>query len=105
MKKNIDLGLLIIRLILGISLLLYGIAKIRNGITGIEGMLSGAGIPSFVAYGVYIGEVLAPLMLIAGFRTRIGALLMILNFIVIIIVADSQNVFKLNQGVDGPSIL
>ena len=55
---NDSVGKLILRLVLGVAILLHGIAKLTGGIGGISGMVAGAGLPSFVAYGVYIGEVI-----------------------------------------------
>lgn len=75
MKKNIDAGLLVLRLSIGILMLLHGIAKIQNGVSGTMGLIENAGLPAALGYLIYIGEVLAPLMLIAGFRSRLGALL------------------------------
>lgn len=79
LKKNTDLGLLVIRLSIGVLMLLHGIAKIQHGITPIEGMVEAAGMPTFIAYGVYVGEVLAPIFIILGFGTRLAALIFSYN--------------------------
>jgi putative oxidoreductase len=83
MNQNMqsDLGKLVLRLALGILILLHGIAKLRGGLSMIEGMLAAHGLPTFLAYGALVGEVLAPLMLIAGFYARIGALLVVINML------------------------
>ncbi len=78
---NDDAGKLVLRLTLGLLMLLHGIAKMRTGISGIEGMLEGNGLPAFIAYGVYVGEVVAPLMLIFGFHARTGAVLIAVNML------------------------
>ena len=70
-----DIGKLILRLTLGVLILLHGIAKLRFGLGGIEGLLEAAGMPRWFAYGVLVGEVLAPLLLIAGYYARVGAAL------------------------------
>ena len=77
-----DLGKLVLRLTVGILLLLHGIAKLRYGIDGIEGMLAGKGLPAFFAWGVYVGEVVAPVLLILGFYTRLGAWFAVINMVV-----------------------
>lgn len=59
-----DLGKLILRLTLGVLILLHGIAKISGGIAGIEKMLEGNGLPGFLALGVYVGEILAPILVV-----------------------------------------
>ena len=57
---NESIAKLLLRLALGGAILLHGIAKLTGGIGGIAGMVSAAGLPSFLAYGVYVGEVIAP---------------------------------------------
>lgn len=76
-----DIGKLVLRLTLGILILLHGIAKLMNGIDPIVGMVTGMGMPAFVAYGAYAGEVLGPLLLIVGFYARIGAALIAVNML------------------------
>lgn len=75
--KNFDLGILFARLGLGVCLFMHGFAKILHGIGGVKSILTKAGLPEIVAYGSYIGEVVAPLMIILGVFSRIGALLII----------------------------
>jgi len=85
--KNQHFGLLLFRLSVGVLLIFHGIHKIFNGVDSIIDMLSDKGIPGFLGYAVYIGEVIAPLLLIIGYRTRLAALLIVANFMVIIFVA------------------
>jgi uncharacterized membrane protein YphA (DoxX/SURF4 family) len=61
-----DAGKLVLRLTVGLLVLLHGIPKLMSGAAGIVGLLEKSGLPGFVGYGVLIGEVLAPLLLIAG---------------------------------------
>ncbi|GAB3629572.1 GntR family transcriptional regulator [Pandoraea terrae] len=76
-----DLGKLILRLTLGILLLFHGVNKVFYGVGFIEGMLTSHGLPAFIAYGTYLGEVLAPVLLILGVLTRLGGLLVVINMI------------------------
>jgi len=92
-----DTGKLILRLTIGILLLLHGISKLSHGIDGLAGMLAGKGLPGVLAYGVYIGEVLAPLLLIIGFRTRMAAVLVVINMLVAIFTAHAADIFTLGQ--------
>lgn len=92
---NADLGKLIIRLTLGGLLLFHGISKLLNGTGFIEGLLASHGIPAFFAYGVFIGELLAPLMVILGYHTRIGALLIVFNMLVAIALVHTHELLKL----------
>lgn len=92
-----DLGKLVLRLALGLMLILHGLSKLMNGIGGIEGMVVGAGMPAFFAWGVYLGEVLAPVLVILGVYTRIGGLLIIGNMLVAIALAHSSQIFQLGK--------
>ena len=58
-RTNADLGRLLLRLTLGFCVLFHGIAKIQGGVEGIAHDLIALGLPGFIAYGVYVGEVLA----------------------------------------------
>ena len=78
---NESSGKLILRVTLGTLILLHGIGKLQNGVGPIEGMLENAGLPAFLKYGAYIGEVLAPLAVIAGFYARVGAWLIAVNML------------------------
>ncbi len=94
---NEDIGKLVLRLTLGIFMLLHGIAKLRFGVSGIEGMLVSHGLPAFFAWGVFVGEVIAPLMVIAGFYARIGGLIMAFNMVVAIALAHGSQLFDLGK--------
>lgn len=96
MLDNADIGKLIVRLTLGGLLLFHGIAKLIHGIGFIEGQLTSHGIPAFFAYGVYIGEVIAPLMVILGYQTRIGAVIIVFNMLVAIALVHSHELLALS---------
>jgi putative oxidoreductase len=93
-----DLGKLILRLTVAILLLLHGVAKILGGVGGISGMLQGIGLPGELAYGVYVGEVAAPLLVIIGFYARIAALVMALNMVAAVYLAHLEDIFALGRG-------
>ena len=98
MDNNYDsAGKLLLRLILGFTILLHGIAKITGGVDGISGMLSGIGLPGFLAYGVFLGEVLAPVLLIVGFYARVGAVLIAINMLFAIGLAHRAEVLALGS--------
>lgn len=78
---NESTGKLILRIALGVLILLHGVAKIKGGIGFIAGTVTAAGLPAFFAYAVYIGEVIAPLMVIVGWHARIGAALIAINML------------------------
>lgn len=90
-------GKLVLRLTLGILMLLHGIAKISGGVAGVEKMLAGIGLPGFIAFGVYIGEVLAPILVIIGFYARVGAAVIVVNMIFAIVLAHQADLFTLTR--------
>ena len=96
---NADTGRLIVRLCAGGLILFHGIAKITHpgSLDFIGGMLAGYGLPEILKYGVYIGEVLAPLMVIAGYQARLGGLLMVINMLFAIILAHTGDFFSLSE--------
>jgi len=79
MTTSDDTGKLVLRLTLGILILLHGISKLSNGIGSIVGMVTSNGLPAAFAYGVYIGEVVAPALVIIGLLTRPAALVIAFN--------------------------
>lgn len=91
-----DVGKLILRLTLGILLLLHGVHKILTGIAPIQAMVAAHHLPDFIAYFVYAGEVLAPLLIIVGVLTRIGGALIVANMIVAVALAGMGNLLLLN---------
>lgn len=93
-----DAGKLVLRLTLGILVLLHGIAKLIGGIGFIENMLVGMGLPAFFAWAAYIGEVVAPLLIIVGIYTRLGGILIVLNMLVAIFMVHASEIFQLNSG-------
>ncbi|QVQ28640.1 DoxX family protein [Achromobacter deleyi] len=93
MIKSDDTGKLILRLTLGILILLHGLFKLTGGgVSGISGMLSSHGLPGFLAYGAYVGEIIAPVLLIIGVYTRLGGLLIAINMVVAILLAHSGQI-------------
>ena len=96
---NADTGKLIIRLGLGGLMLFHGVAKIihPDSLNFISGMLTANHLPAILVYGVYIGEVVAPLMVIVGYRSRIGGLLIAVNMLFALFLAHSGDLFSLTQ--------
>lgn len=90
MIKSDDAGKLIVRLALGIMILMHGLFKLTGGgVTGISGMLSSHGVPGVLAYLVYVGEIIAPILLILGIYTRFGGLIIAINMVVAIALAHT----------------
>lgn len=96
---DVDTGKLIVRLSVGGLMLFHGIAKIMHpgSLDFIAGMLAGFGLPVLLADGVYIGEVIAPLMVIVGFKARIGGLIMVVNMLFALLLTHSSDFFSLSE--------
>lgn len=92
-----DLGKLVLRIALGLLILLHGISKLRHGLGAIEGMVAAHGLPAFVAYGVLVGEVLAPLLLLLGWFSRVGAALVAVNMLFAVALAHMGQIAGLNE--------
>lgn len=91
-----DTAKLALRVSIGILMLFHGIHKIINGVGGVEDMILSVGLPAFFAWGVFIGEILAPIMLIIGFKTKIAASLMAATMITAIVLVSKGSLFKLD---------
>jgi putative oxidoreductase len=96
-RTNSDLGRLVLRLVLGVCILFHGYAKLTGGIAGITQMVTAVGLPGFVAYGVYFGEVVAPLLIIVGWYSRIASLITVINMVFAIALAHRADLFKLAE--------
>lgn len=92
-----DTGLLLLRLTFGILMLFHGVAKIEHGVNWIVSILQAVGLPGFIAYGVYIGEVVAPLLIILGIFTRPAALIYALTLLVATLLVGTGKFFTLTE--------
>ena len=95
--KAADLGRFVLRVGLGLMILLHGVAKIIAGPGFIVGLLAKAGLPSMLAWGVYVGEVVAPLLLIVGLLTRPAAAVVAINMLFAIWLVHMPELFARNK--------
>jgi len=92
-----NIGLLILRLSIGGLMLFHGIHKLLNGVDGLVGMFSSMGLPGFVAYSVYIGEFLAPILIIIGYRTKLASLFVAATMLVATFTAHAGDLLKIGD--------
>ena len=97
LEKNIDFGLLVMRLSIGVLMLLHGIFKLTHGVGFIEQVVLQNGLPSFMSYGVYVGEVITPILIIIGYGTRGAALIYAFNCFVAAMLVHIPMLFTLNE--------
>ncbi|QEA13334.1 DoxX family protein [Comamonas flocculans] len=91
------LGAIILRTVLAVLLLFHGWAKISGGVGWLVGVLEKTGMPGFLAYAVYLGEVLAPLLLLAGIFVVPAALLVMINMVVAVVLMHQSQILTLNN--------
>ena len=97
--NNADLGKLILRLTLGVLMLFHGVAKINKPgtVDYIAGNLANSGLPSILSYGVYLGEVVAPALIVLGIFTRYSSIVVVINMLFAIFLVHVNDFFLLTQ--------
>lgn len=99
-----DQGRLVLRLTIAGLLLVHGVSKLGAGVGWISDMLTGMGLPGFLAYGAYVGEIVAPLLVLAGFLTRPAALVMAFHMATAVLLARRDAIFSINPQSGGLAI-
>ena len=84
MTKQYAWGLLLLRLVLGLSFAMHGYAKFSDGIENTSNWFDSIGLPGILAYGVALLEVMGGLALMAGLATRLLAAFYIIVMLVAI---------------------
>jgi putative oxidoreductase len=97
MNRFDDAGKLLLRLTIGILLLMHGLFKLANGIDSITTLVLAQGWPAWLAFGVFIGEIIAPSLLIIGVLTRAGALVIVFNMGLAIYLAHASQILSLTK--------
>jgi len=93
-----DIGKLVLRCTVAVLMLFHGVAKMRNGIGWMSGLLAEHHLPFALAYGVYVAEVLAPILLIVGLFTRLAALVIVFDMFMAIVLTKLAKLFTVNMG-------
>lgn len=87
MLTNPDIAKLLLRLSVGVLILFHGIHKVIYGISGVKAMVSSVGLPEFISYGVYLGELVAPIFIILGLYARVASIVLAFNMLMAIFLA------------------
>lgn len=93
-----DTGKLVLRLTLAGLILFHGVNKLVHGIAWMSGPLSAMHLPFFIAYGVFIGEVAAPIFIVIGLWTRVAALIVAFNMLMAIGLEAWRLALTINDG-------
>ena len=96
-----DAGKLLLRLALAGILLFHGVYKLTHGVEWIKPRLAQVDLPGALAYGTYLAEVLAPLLLIVGYRVRLAALLIAFDMCMAIGLVLRHQLFALSPTAGG----
>lgn len=94
---SLSIGKLLLRVMIGGLLLFHGIDKLSHGIGFIEKLIAMQGLPSYVAYSVYVGEVVAPILLLLGWYSRVWGAIIAFNMAVAIYLVHSKSLFALGD--------
>jgi len=100
-RSNRSWGITVLRVAVGLVFLMHGIQKLFTiGVPGVEGMMSGLGIPFPRLFGVVLTlvELFGGAALIFGVATRLTALLLAVDMLVAIIKVHLKNGFFLPGG-------
>ncbi|MCL7749829.1 DoxX family protein [Halalkalibacter alkaliphilus] len=73
--KRSEVGLFIVRVVLGMTFFLHGLDKFQNGISNIAGWFESIGLPGFLAYIVAVIELVGGVIMVLGIGTRIVGIL------------------------------
>lgn len=92
-----DILKLVLRLSVGIMMLFHGVDKIINGIGGVKHLVVNAGLPEFLAYGVYVGEIVMPIFIILGAYVRVASSVLALNMVAAIFLAYGGAILSLGK--------
>jgi len=92
-----DLGKLLLRVALAVLLLFHGVSKLVGGIGFVSGALAKTGLPGAIGYLVYVGEVVAPLLILLGVWTRLAALVVAGNMVVAVLLVHTAQFFTLSD--------
>ena len=92
-----DAGKLLLRLAVGVLVLLHGVFKIGAGPGFVLKMLAAHNLPGALGYLVYIGEILAPVLIIVGLWTRPAALVVAINMIVAIALVHTGQFLEMTK--------
>jgi putative oxidoreductase len=93
-----DLAKLFLRIAVGGLMLLHGIGKVRGGIASIASRVTEHGLPAFISYGVYIGELVAPLAMVLGIFARPAAAIVAVNMAFAVWLVHVDDLVRLGKG-------
>ena len=104
MASREDLGKLLLRVTLAVILLFHGIFKLTHGVQWIGQPLAALGLPAFLAYGTYVAELAAPVLIALGYRARLAALVVAFEMLMAMVLVLRPRLFSINPSGGGWAI-
>lgn len=104
MASREDFGMLLLRVTLAMILLFHGIYKLTHGVQWIGQPLAALGLPGFLAYGTYVAEVAAPVLIALGYKARLAALVVAFDLLMAMVLVLRPRLFSINPGGGGWAI-
>ena len=95
--RDQDLAKLLLRITCGGILLFHGIHKVFVEVDHVKVIVRNAGLPEFFAYGNIVGEFVAPIFVLLGFKTRLAALVIAFNMLMSVLIAHRDIIFSVND--------
>ena len=84
------------RLGLGGLILFHGVHKLLTGLDPVKTLLTSHHLPEALSYVVYLGEIVAPVLIILGLFTRVGGLLIALEVLALVVLGGIPQVVAIS---------
>ena len=94
---RLDLAKLLLRVVLGLLILVHGISKINSGPGMILDLVAHAGLPAWFGYLAYVGEVVAPALVIVGLFSRAAAAIIVISMIVAVLLVHTGELLSVSD--------
>ena len=109
MKRILDnmqpFGLLVLRVVLGVTMAAHGWMKVDGGMPAFKGFLVTIGIPGWMGYLAAYGELIGGILLVIGLLTRFAGLTILIIMVVAIVKVTWRNGLIGPQGFELPLAL
>lgn len=88
-------GKLLLRLGVGGLVLFHGAHRLLTGLDPVRDMLTSHKLPEALAYSVYLGEIVGPVLIILGLFTRVGAFLIAVEVLALVALSGIPQVIAI----------
>lgn len=90
-----DIGRLVLRLGVGGMMLFHGVHKLFTGLDPVKSLMTSHKLPDALAYGVYFGEIVGPILVLIGLFARFGAFLIAVDVAALVALGGLAQVIAL----------